>query len=65
MKKLMFAAAVAALSTATFADGIVSSSVVGYHNKALKGNAAFNLTVGIFKVVGKEMFAMTDGGTID
>ena len=58
----MFAAAVAAISTATLAaDSTVSSSVVGYQNKALKGNAAFNLTVATFKVVGKDASAMTLG----
>ena len=61
MKKLMFAAAVAAISTATLADGIVSSSVVGYQNKALKGGAAYNLTVATFQTVGKELSAMTLG----
>ena len=60
MKKLMFAAAVAALSTATIAD-VVSSSVVGYQNKALAGNSAFNLTVATFKTVGKDASAMTLG----
>ena len=62
MKKLMFAAAVAALSTATMAaDSIVSSSVVGYQNKALKADYAFNLTVDTFQTVGKEKSAMTLG----
>ena len=60
MKKLMFAAAVAALSTATIAD-VVSSSVVGYQNKGLKGGAAFNLTVATFQTVGKGKSAMTLG----
>ena len=62
MKKLMFAAAVAALSTATMAaDGIVSSSVVGYQNKELKADYAFNLTVATFKVIDKDTTAMTLG----
>ena len=60
MKKLMFAAAVAAISTVGFSD-VVSSSVVGYQNKALAGGAGFNLTVGTFKVVGKDASAMTLG----
>ena len=55
MKKLMFAAAVAAISTVTLADGIVSSSVVGYQNKGLSADYAFNLTVATFKTVGKDM----------
>ena len=62
MKKLMLAAAVAAISTATLAaDGIVSSSVVGYQNKALAGGYDYNLTVSTFQTVGKEKSAMTIG----
>ena len=60
MKKLMFAAAVAALSTATIAD-VVSSSVVGYQNKGLNAGYAFNLTVATFQAVGKDADEMTLG----
>ena len=36
-------------------------SIVGYQQKSLKGDAAYNLTVATFKVVGKEAKAMTLG----
>ena len=60
MKKLMFAAAVAAISTVGFSD-VVSSSVVGYQNKALTGNGKFDFCVNTFRTVGKEIATMSLG----
>ena len=60
MKKLMLAAAVAALSTVGFSD-VVSSSVVGYQNKSLTGGLRYDFCVSTFKAVGKEIRSMTLG----
>ena len=40
---------------------LASANVVGYQNKELKGNSAFNLTVATFKTVGKSANEMTLG----
>ena len=59
IKKVM--AVVASLAAGVGMADVVSSSVVGYQQKELKGAAAYNLTVATFKTVGKDASAMTLG----
>ena len=61
MKKLMIAASAALCAAVGFGDGITSANVVGYQTKALKGNAAYNLTVMTFKAAGKDADKMILG----